>query len=56
MREGRGGADAAKTGCRIDINTFSTNLTVDAAKAANATDLRGPRDGTDLDMRCRWPA
>jgi pantetheine-phosphate adenylyltransferase len=40
---------SAKTGCTIDIVTFD-NLTVDAAKAANATLIfRGLRDGTDLD-------
>jgi pantetheine-phosphate adenylyltransferase len=40
---------SAKTGCAIDIVTFD-NLTVDAAKAADATlILRGLRDGTDLD-------
>jgi pantetheine-phosphate adenylyltransferase len=40
---------SAKTGCTIDIVTFD-DLTVDAAKAANATLIfRGLRDGTDLD-------
>ena len=40
---------AAKSGCKIDITTF-TNLTVDAAKAARATLIfRGVRDSTDLD-------
>ena len=40
---------AARTGCRIDIETFA-GLTVDAARAAGATLIfRGLRDGTDLD-------
>jgi pantetheine-phosphate adenylyltransferase len=38
-----------KTGCRIDVVTFS-NLTVEAAEAAGATLIfRGLRDSTDFD-------
>ena len=50
MLEGRDGADRqAKTGCKIEIITFD-KLTVDAAKAADATLIfRGLRDGTDFD-------
>jgi pantetheine-phosphate adenylyltransferase len=40
---------AKKTGCRIEIVTFS-GLTVDAAREAKASVIfRGLRDGTDLD-------
>jgi len=38
-----------QTGCELDIVTFD-NLTVDAARAAGATQIfRGLRDGTDFD-------
>ena len=42
-------AVARRTGCKIEVVTFS-NLTVEAAKAAGATLIfRGLRDGTDFD-------
>ena len=49
MLEAETAAIAKKTGCRLEIVTFS-GLTVDAARAAGATLIfRGLRDGTDLD-------
>jgi pantetheine-phosphate adenylyltransferase len=42
-------AIARKTGCKIEVTTFS-NLTIEAAEAAGATLIfRGLRDGTDFD-------
>jgi pantetheine-phosphate adenylyltransferase len=42
-------AIARKTGCKIEVTTFS-NLTVEAAESAGATLIfRGLRDGTDFD-------
>jgi pantetheine-phosphate adenylyltransferase len=49
MLEAETAAIAKKTGCRIEIVTFS-GLTVDAAREAKASVIfRGLRDGTDLD-------
>jgi pantetheine-phosphate adenylyltransferase len=49
MLEAEIGSIAKKTGCRMEIVTFS-GLTVDAAREAKASVIfRGLRDGTDLD-------
>ena len=49
MLEAETAAIGKKTGCRMDIVTFS-GLTVDAARDARASVIfRGLRDGTDLD-------
>ena len=49
MLEAETAAIAKKTGCRLEIVTFS-GLTVDAAREAKASLIfRGLRDGTDLD-------
>ena len=49
MLEAETAAIAKKTGCRLEIVTFS-GLTVDAAREAKASVIfRGLRDGTDLD-------
>lgn len=49
MLEAETAAVARKTGCRMEIVTFS-GLTVDAAREARASVIfRGLRDGTDLD-------
>jgi pantetheine-phosphate adenylyltransferase len=49
MLEAETAAIAKKTGCRLEIVTFS-GLTVDAAREAKSSVIfRGLRDGTDLD-------